>query len=333
MPLTDLPLEQLLAYRPEVDAPADLDAFWAGTLAAARAAGGSARLLPVEGSPLTGVDVWDVRFPGWRGEPVAGWLLAPRGAPGPLPVVVEYLGYSQGRGLPLEHLLYPAAGWAVFVMDSRGQGHETPDAHEGPAAQWVGGFMTKGVDAPQHHYYRRLYADAVRAVDFVRGLDGLVDPGRVVVAGNSQGGGVALAVAALADGLVAGAMVNVPFLQHFRRSVEIAGDGPYPEVAEYLRFHTPGAVERTFRTLSYFDGVNLAARAGAPALFSVALMDPVCPPSTVYAAYHRYAGPKEMAVWPFADHAGGRAAQLDRQLRWLARLTGHAGADGVDQRP
>ena len=35
-----------------------------------------------------------------------------------------------------------------------------------------------------------------------------------------------------------------------------------------------------------FDGVDFAKRASVPALFSVALMDQVCPPSTVYAAYH-----------------------------------------------
>jgi cephalosporin-C deacetylase-like acetyl esterase len=29
--LTDLPLDQLRAYRPERDEPADLDAFWART--------------------------------------------------------------------------------------------------------------------------------------------------------------------------------------------------------------------------------------------------------------------------------------------------------------
>ena len=47
-------------------------------------------------------------------------------------------------------------------------------------------------------------------------------------------------------------------------------------------------VEQVFKTLSYFDGVNFAARAHAPALFSVALMDAVCPPATVFAAYNAY---------------------------------------------
>lgn len=35
----------------------------------------------------------------------------------------------------------------------------------------------------------------------------------------------------------------------------------------------------------------------ARTLFSVALMDDVCPPSTVYAAYNHYAGPKEIIAY------------------------------------
>lgn len=316
MPLTDLAYDDLLQYRPALTEPAGLDAFWADTLAKARAAGGEVLLTPVTDTLLTTVDVYDVRFPGWNGEPVAGWLITPRGAQGPLPTVVQYIGYSGGRGLPVERLAFASAGYAHFVMDTRGMGHETPDRHEGAASQWVDGFMTKGIDAPENYYYRRLYTDAVRAVDAVRGLD-LVDADRVVVAGVSQGGGLALATAALADGLVAGAMVDVPFLQHFRRAVEISPVTPYKEIADYLRLHSRDKVERTFRTLSYFDGVHLASRASAPALFSVGLMDPVCPPSTVFAAYNRYGGERDIEVWEFADHAGGGPAQQHRQLQWL----------------
>ena len=316
MPLTDLPHEELLRYRPEPAAPADLDSFWAGTLAGARAHGDAGtRTTPLAGSLLRGAEVYDVRFPGFGGEPVAAWLLVPRGATGPLPAVVEYLGYSQGRGLPLERLLFPSAGYVSLVVDSRGQGTDTPDPHAG-GPQWVAGFMTRGVESPESYYYRRLYTDAVRAVDFVRGLP-QVDPDRVVVAGGSQGGALALAAAALADGLVAAALIDVPFLQHIRRAVEISGDGPYPEIAEYLRLHSREKAERTFATLAYVDGLHLAPRAGAPALFSVGLMDPVCPPSTVFASYHRYGGEADIAVWPFGDHGGGRASQQQRQLEWL----------------
>jgi cephalosporin-C deacetylase len=78
-------------------------------------------------------------------------------------------------------------------------------------------------------------------------------------------------------------------------------------------------VDRVFDTLSYFDGLNFAPRAKAKALFSVGLMDQVCPPSTVYAAYNRWAGPKEIRVWPYNDHEGGQAFQDREKLAFLKR--------------
>lgn len=317
MPLTDMPLAELRAYRPEVAEPANFAAFWTQTLTDARdAAPGPATYDPVTDSGLRTVEVWDVRLPGWRGQPVAAWLLLPRGARGPLPAVVTYLGYGNGRGLPLDWLLWSAAGYAHLVVDSRGQGHDTPDPEPQSAPQWVGGFLTRGVDSPYHHYYRRLITDCVRAVDAIREHPA-VDAGRVIVAGGSQGGGLALAVAGLLGDAVAAALVDVPFLCHTRRGAEVATAGPYLEIATYLGRHRRQDPEEVFRTLDHFDGVHFAPRATAPALFSVALMDPVCPPSTVYAAYHRYAGDRDIRVWHFSDHAGGQSAQSREQLRWL----------------
>ena len=196
MPLTDLSYDELVDYRPALEAPADFDEFWAGTLAEARAFGGAPVLTAVSDTLLTTTDVFDVRFPGWNGEPIAAWLLLPKDADAPLPVIVKYLGYSGGRSFPTDHLLPPAAGYAHLVVDNRGQGHDTPDHDQGTGTQWVNGFMTRGIEDPHDYYYRRLFTDAVRAVDAVRGLDA-VDADRVAVVGQSQGGGTALAAAAL----------------------------------------------------------------------------------------------------------------------------------------
>ncbi|MEU1130367.1 acetylxylan esterase [Streptomyces sp. NPDC005900] len=311
--------DALRDHRPELSLPPDFDAFWHKTLAEARSHGGAVRTERVTGQHLLHtVEVDDVRFPGWNDEPVAAWLLRPRGAAeGPLPVVVSYAGYSGGRGLPTDHLLWSAAGYAQLVVDSRGQGHDTPDRGEGDAPQWVGGVMTRGIDSPHHHYYRRLMTDCVRAVDAVAELPGL-DSSRIVAAGGSQGGGLTLAVAALASEKVAAALVDVPFLCHYREATRTSEGGPYLEIVEYLRRHSPHIVEETFATLDHFDGVHFATRATAPALFSVALMDPICPPATVYAAFNHYAGQdRTMSVWPFGDHGGGYGRNTARQVRWL----------------
>ena len=314
----DLPVDQLESYRPEREEPADFDAFWRDTLAEAREHG-PARFDAVD-SPMRSLIVEDVTFPGFAGHPIRGWMLRPRNEP-VRGCVVQFIGYGGGRGHAEQWSLLPSAGYAVFVMDTRGQGNggsigSTPDpVGSGPQ---VPGKMTAGIEDPSSYYYRRVFTDAARAVDAARS-HAAVDPERVVVAGGSQGGGIALAAAGLSEGL-AGATIDVPFLSHFRRALRITDSSPYNELARYLQSRR-GDEESVFRTLSYFDGVNFAARATAPALFSVALYDAVCPPSTVYAAYNAYAGDeKQMAVYPYNGHEGGQWHHTQRHLAFLDEI-------------
>ncbi|MEU3460351.1 acetylxylan esterase [Streptomyces sp. NPDC006733] len=62
-------------------------------------------------------------------------------------------------------LLLSAAGYAHFVVDSRGQGHQNPGHSSGGGTQWVEGFMTRRIEGPRNHYCGRLITDCVRAVD------------------------------------------------------------------------------------------------------------------------------------------------------------------------
>ena len=318
MPRFDLPVEELRTYRPEVAEPNDFDDFWEQTLSDSRAVAEPIRLRRID-SPLQAVEVYDVTFSGFGGDPVGGWLLLPADTSEPLPAVVEFNGYGGGRGLPHERLEWAASGYAHFFMDTRGQGSAwgtggvTADPHgSGPA---VPGFMTRGIEDPNSYYYRRVYTDAVLAVDAIRTLE-RVDDARVAVCGTSQGGGIAIAAAGLSNGLIA-AMPNVPFLCQFERAVGLTGRDPYDEIVRYLATHR-GATERTFDTLSYFDAVNFARRATAPALFSVALMDPVCPPSTVYAARNNWGGTAAIIEYAFNEHEGGQGMQWEQQTAFLA---------------
>jgi cephalosporin-C deacetylase len=202
-------------------------------------------------------------------------------------------------------------------MDSRGQGDgDTPDLPSDDTPQHSG-LLTRGVLNPEQYYYRRLFTDAVRAVDAAASHPD-VDATRIIVAGASQGGGIAQAVAGL-HAQVRAALIDVPFLTHFRRATEITDAHPYQELAVFCATNRD-RIEQVFDTLGYFDGVHFAARATAPALYSVALMDAVCPPSTVFAAYNHYAGPKELRIWPYNGHDGGATFQPPIQLRWLRDL-------------
>ena len=316
----DLPLDQLITYSPTREEPKDFDSFWSQTLLETRQYPFHPIFEPVNAG-LRLLETFDVTFNGYKGQPIKAWLFLPRQREGRLPCIVEFVGYGGGRGHPADWLLWSNAGYAHLVMDTRGQGSswrrgDTPDLEPDGANPQFPGFMTRGILSPHTYYYRRLFTDAVRAVETAQAHPA-VDPQRIAITGGSQGGGVTLAVAGLVPGLAA-VMPDVPFLCHYRIATEITDADPYHEITRYCKVHRD-KIETVFNTLAYFDGVNFAAHSNTPALFSTALMDDVCPPRTVFAAYNHYAGPKQIKVWPYNQHEGGETDQVIEKMRFLAR--------------
>ncbi|WP_238012042.1 acetylxylan esterase [Dactylosporangium sp. AC04546] len=318
MALFDLPLDRLRTYRSASNEPADFDEFWATTLDEARTRATPAVLTEVDAG-LRSLHTIDVTFSGYGGQPVKAWLIRPRNVDGPLPVMVEFIGYGGGRGFPHDFLLWSAAGYASLVMDTRGQGGrwragDTPDPDgSGPQAP---GFLTRGVLDPRTFYYRRLVTDAVRAVETARALP---FASKVLVTGISQGGGLALAAGGLSGDAVSGVISGVPFLCDIRRAVTITDNDPYAEFARFVRLN-PARAEAALSTVDYVDGVHFAKRITAPALVSAALMDLTCPPSTVFAAYNAIPGRKEMQLYEWDGHDGGQGHFSQRSVQFANSL-------------
>ncbi|HAF62592.1 MAG TPA: acetylxylan esterase [Anaerolineaceae bacterium] len=317
----DLPLEQLESYKPNRQEPDDFSAFWEGTLKQMRE-----KPLAVESKQvdfgLSIFETYDVTFNGYGDQPVKAWYILPAGCNKDLPCVVEYIGYGGGRGFPYDWLLWSGAGYATFVMDTRGQGStwlqgDTADIPDVGSSPHIPGFMTLGILQPQQYYYYRVFCDAVRAVEAARSMP-RVRADQVVVCGKSQGGGISLAMSGLIPDLAA-VLTDVPFLCHFKRAVAITDTAPYNEIRLFCKTHRDKK-DQVFHTLSYFDGMNFSCRSNAPALFSVGLMDTVCPPSTVFAAYNHYAGEKQIRIYDFNEHDGGGSHHEFEQIQFLKEI-------------
>lgn len=322
MPYFDLSLEELQVYKPERSEPADFDQFWDATLKDARSYPINAQFEPYDAG-LKALDVFDVTFLGFGGHPIKGWYLRPAGISDPLPCVVEFLGYGGGRGFPVNWLTWPSAGYTTLLMDTRGQGSawlhgDTPDPGLGANPAFPG-FMTQGVLDPKTYYYRRVFTDGVRAVEAARSRED-VDSERIALTGGSQGGGITVAVAGLVPD-VALAMPDVPFLSNFRHVVGKTGRAPYQEIVDFLKIHRTKR-EQVLNTLDYFDGVNFAPRIKAQSLFSTAMMDEICPPSSVFAAYNQVTAPKDIKVYEYNDHEGGAVHQVMEKIRLLNSMWG-----------
>lgn len=319
MPFQDLPANQLKTVTAEGTEPADFDEFWLRQLTSAREVG-TPPVFEQRSTPFPDIGIWDVAFAGHQGDTIRGWLVAPRLAQHRRSAVVWFPGYGSGRGEPHEWVAWAAAGVSVLAVDVRGQGADrggagaTADLQAGGLS--ASGFMTRGIEAPDDYYYTRVIVDCVRAIDAVRAFDG-VDPACVVAGGASQGGGLALAVSGLVPDLF-GVISDVPFLCDFPRATRTYEYGPYEELVRYLSVQRSNTT--VFDTLAYVDAVNFARRANAPLLASVALMDGVCPPSTVFAAYNSYSGAKSIDVYEFNGHEGGAATRWPRHHDFVSGL-------------
>ena len=317
----DLALEELKKYFPLRQEPDNFDEFWKVTINQAKKDGKKPSFVEVDFG-LSMINTYDLTFSGYAQQPVKGWLLIPKNVKNPLPCVINFIGYGGGRGLPHDWLLYPNVGYASLVMDTRGQGSawlqgDTPDLPIDGSSPQYPGFMTLGILDPKTYYYRRVYTDAVQAVNSARSHP-LIDAHKLVVTGSSQGGGIALAVAGLVNDLAA-VMPDVPFLSHFERAVSITDEKPYNEISNFLKVHR-NKKDLVFETLAYFDGMHFAVRANAPALFSVGLMDTICPPSTVFASYNHYSGEKAICIYDFNEHEGGGSQHDLEKIKFLKKL-------------
>jgi len=299
MPLFDLLWDDLKAYKPNLTRSNTFQGFWEKNIKEAREQPLNSQVSESDYFSSK-VKVHKVTFDGFEDKtPVVGRFIKSAEKLDKTPVIVSFHGYGSSKGTVSDFLGWVLLGFSVFSVDIRGQAGEVPDYARYSTGN-ITGNMTKGILNPAQYYYKYVFMDCYRAIDYVLTRDD-VDGNRLGVTGHSQGGGLSLVMAALHK-KVSLTMASVPYLCNFGRAIYVAQQGPYLEILAYLRSH-PDDVNRVMDTLSYFDAMNFAPDIKVPTLMSVGLVDPICPPSTIFAAYHHIgATNKELAVFPGMAH-------------------------------
>jgi len=295
---------------PETKRP-DFDQFWADTLQRVATTPLDISSTPVT-YPVRAMDVHDVTFRALDGTPVKAWVILPAARSGRVPAIVHYHGAGGSRGIPASYAHWTAMGLAVVVMDFRMQAGLT-GSHTGFVAHRSLGWMAMGLTDKHQFYLYHVWCDALCALRLAR-EHAAIDPARIAVDGGSQGGGTALAMAAL-DQSVALCTADVPSACWMEKRI-FDRSGGASHIAQFIQDH-PDLLDTVMATVSYCDNLNLAARITCPVLVSCGLKDPVCPPDTVYAAYNKIKAPKEMVAYPFAEHGGGGWLHTERKLAFV----------------
>lgn len=284
----------------------DFDSFWKNALDTCRSHPFQTERV-LEPTLLRHTDSYRVQFQGYDETPLYGWYLVPKrmDTSKKLPCIVIYHGYPGGKGFAENYARWLMMDVAVFAVDVRGQGGETGNLLQQTHGM-TRGWYSQGILDRDNSYYKAVVLDAVRAIDWAAEQPE-VDPSRIAVYGESQGGGLALSATAL-YGTVAATVAHIPNMCWMDYSV-MHSTGTLSEVGQLASIF-PDELDGILRTLSYFDVNNLAERIRNPVLLSVGLKDMVCWPETIFAAFNQLGSQhKEILTDPFAGHSVSGAFQ------------------------
>lgn len=322
MPLIDKPLAELKTYPGLNPRPADFDAYWDAALRELDATDPQPELVPSTELMPRHSEAFDLWFTGVGGARVYAKYLRPKKSSGKNPAVLQFHGYSGYSGDFSPRLAWSGEGFCVAALDCRGQGGRSEDAGRVLGTTYRG-HIIRGLDDPDPRKlaFRQIFLDTAQLARVVMGFPE-VDAARVGAMGPSQGGALTLACAALEPRIKRAAPV-FPFLCDYQRvwEMDLAKDA-YEELRTWFRQSDPlhRREKEVFTKLGYIDCQHLAPRIKAEVLMFTSLMDPVCPPSTQFAAYNKITAPKEMVLYPDYAHEIHLPGESDRTFNFFRDL-------------
>ena len=282
------------AIRSEAVAPADFDAFWRHKIAEISPGAVSRTPRPECSTPELSASTLTVKLPDHGC--VDGILSVPvRGGRYPAIIGIPGAGPGNTTGGILYDLEVPHIRLMMNVHrfpTARNAGEQTLRYERYNAALPEKIYSLSHADDRERYHFASVWAAISRAVDFTAALPEF-DGEHFFAAGNSQGGGTALAVAALNHHITALASGEPAFAGHgfWRESRRDC----WPFLHENRGSGSDAAAP-------YFDLLFFAERVKIPSLLGAGFLDTTCPAEGIYAAFARLRGPRRMVPMIHSGH-------------------------------
>lgn len=302
--------------QPATKRPKDFDKYWKAEKKALRALEMEVTKTPVENTdPAFVCDDVEINCTGPK--PARGYFAKPANASkGSLPIVlnVHAAGVKGSWCLsrPETALRYAAMGKGALSFDLNAHGMlngQPQEYYDQLEAGELNHYWEMGAENRDENYFRGMYLRLLRTLDFLCSQPEW-DGKRILVIGESQGGGQALVAAGL-DHRVNAAVATVPAMCDFGRKL-IGETGGWPNP-----FAFQNDEQKMLETYPYFDTAHILKGSKAILVTEIGLIDYTCPALGIYAAINQNSGEKITLVTPYRGH------QLDQkqfQIEWEEKI-------------
>jgi len=287
--------------KPGARRPKDFESYWSGLKKSLSAMPQEIKRLVVMGTESDkGYSCEDIEINCPGPKPVRGYFAKPeKAAANSLPVVL--LVHAAGvkgswcRSEPRNALQYAKMGALCFDLNAHGMLNDQPESYYSDLENGeLKNYWLQGLTNRDEVYFRGMYLRLLRTIDFLTRQPEW-DGRRILVIGESQGGGQALAAAGL-DNRVSAVVAIVPAMcDWFGSMAGRMGGWPQP-------FESNSAKKEMLKALPYFDAANILKDSKAIIYTEIGLIDMTCPSTSVYAAVNQAPGQKIISTVPYRPH-------------------------------
>lgn len=320
----DLQPEELKTYMGISPCPDDIDEFWNSEVALMKEIDAQPELRKVYDYPDT--ECFELYFTGMNNARIFAKYARPKKIEKPVKGVLRFHGYSAQSPEWMELLAWAGQGVCAAALDVRGQGGKSQDVG-GVMGNTYHGHIIRGLaeNNPHKLLFKDIFLDTAQLAGIIMSFDE-VDENNVYAYGDSQGGALTLACAALEPGIKKAA-AWYPFLSDYKRVWELdRAERAYAELKDYFRKYDPRheREDEIFGLLGYIDIQNITKRIRGDVLMFSGLMDEVCPPSTHFAAFNKITANKKVLIYPDFGHEKFPGSN-DVVMQWFLEKCGIGG--------
>ena len=276
--------------------PGDFDTFWTEMKTKVDAIPPEPSLVPVAKFTDDKVETYALVMQNINGAKVRCFFAKPKGA-GPFPAYMEVHGAGYYPITPDLVANYAHRGVMAIDMYAHDLELNNPKSYYEEMSQttlkqywWI------GRDSRESSYFLPMFCGNYRTAKYVTNRPEW-DQKHFVVHGFSQGGAQAFATAYLYPKVTALAANEAALCDHTGPQVGRVAGWP-----GWIAYKDSKPDPKQFAAARYFDSTNFAQTVSARALISLGFIDRTCPPSSVYATYNVFKGPKQLLEMPLIRH-------------------------------